>query len=181
MAAPGRYEIGPGRATLTVRTGRAGAAAAAGHDLTLEVTRWHGEVVIGADPLDSTVRVAVEASSLRVLSGTGGVKPLSDRDKREIAATARRLLDTDRHPAITFTARPVAATDQGGTLDGTLRLLDRERPLRLAVTRLPDGGYAATGTLLQSDYGIKPYTAFFGALRLADTVTIQAHLPGDLT
>jgi polyisoprenoid-binding protein YceI len=181
MASPGRYEIGPQRATLTVHTGRAGAAAVAGHDLTLEVTRWHGELVIAPDLQDSTVTVAVEASSLRVLSGTGGLKPLSDRDKREIAATTRRLLDTDRHPTITFAARPVATTDDGGTLEGTLHLLGHERPLRLTVTRLPDGGYTATGTLLQSAYGIKPYTTLFGTLRLADPVTIHAHLPANLT
>jgi hypothetical protein len=32
------------------------------------------------------------------------------------------------------------------------------------------------GTIRQSDYGIAPFRAFFGALKLADAVRIEAEL-----
>ena len=33
--------------------------------------------------------------------------------------------------------------------------------------------YRATGTVVQSAYGIKPYTGFFGALKVRDAVDFE--------
>jgi polyisoprenoid-binding protein YceI len=172
-----RHQIGPDQGTLILRTSRQGAAAKAGHDLTIEVTRWSGEVSLAADPAAVTVTFTAELGSLRVLAGTGGIKPLSDRDRREIVATAQRLLDTDRQPTAEFTSTSVTADAVGGgVVTGTLRMLGKEHPLRLEISRSADGGYRALGSVRQSEYGLKPYTAFFGALKLADTVAVEATL-----
>ena len=40
MISAGSYTLGPEQATLTVRTGKGGAAAKAGHNLQIEVTSW---------------------------------------------------------------------------------------------------------------------------------------------
>jgi polyisoprenoid-binding protein YceI len=177
MSASGRsHPVGPDRGKLTLRTSRQGLAAQAGHDLTIEVSRWSGEVRVADDAVDSSVEVTVEVGTLRVVEGKGGVKPLSDRDKREIAGTARKLLDTDRQPQATFSSDSVSESAGGGVIKGRLTLRGVERPLELAVTALGEGRYRATGTLAQSEYGIKPYTAFFGALKLADPVDIEAEV-----
>ncbi|MCE7006841.1 YceI family protein [Kibdelosporangium philippinense] len=168
--------IGPENGRLLLRTGRQGVAAQAGHDLTIEVTRWSGELVIADDLADSTLTVTAETASLRVLEGTGGIKPLSERDKREIGVTARRLLDTERHPEITFTSTKITANGDNGTVDGTLSLHGRDRPLTLSVGHPSENVYTATGSVIQSEYGIKPYSAFLGALKLADSVSIEAEV-----
>jgi polyisoprenoid-binding protein YceI len=170
-------KIGPEQGTLILRTSRQGAAARAGHDLTIEITRWSGEVALADDPAASTVTVTVETGSLRVLEGTGGVKALSDRDKREIATTARGLLDSDRQPTATFTSTAVTpGAGGGGVVEGTLTLRGEDGTLRLEISKSGDGRYRALGSVKQSEYGIKPYTAFFGALKLADTVRVEADL-----
>ena len=46
---PGTYTLGPENGTLSVHTGRSGAAAKAGHDLLIEVDAWGATVEIGAD------------------------------------------------------------------------------------------------------------------------------------
>ena len=46
----GTYKLGPGNGTLSVRTGRVGAAAKAGHDLLLHVTVWQATLEVGEDP-----------------------------------------------------------------------------------------------------------------------------------
>ena len=56
---PGTYTLGPGDGTLTVRTGKAGAAAKAGHDLVIEVTRWEASLEVGEG---SAGRVALDAA-----------------------------------------------------------------------------------------------------------------------
>lgn len=168
--------VGPEHGRLLLRTSRQGVAGAAGHDLTIEVDRWSGAVVVADAPPDSSVEVTVQLATLRVLEGTGGVKPLSDRDKREIAQTARRLLDTDHHPEATFVSTGVRESASGGVIEGTLTLRGRQRPIELTVTDLGKGRYRAVGEVAQSAYGIKPYTAFFGALKLADRVRVEAEV-----
>jgi polyisoprenoid-binding protein YceI len=174
---PRGHRIGPERGRLILRTSRQGLAAQAGHDLTIEVVRWSGEVVLADDPAASTMAVTVDTGSLRVLEGTGGIKPLSERDKREIAQTARRLLDSDRQPEARFASTKITAEGrERGAVDGTLTLLGKEAPVRLEVTHLGNNRYRATATVVQSAFGIKPYTAFFGALKLADPVRVEAEV-----
>jgi polyisoprenoid-binding protein YceI len=177
MSALGRrLHIGPDRGSLILRTSRAGVAAQAGHDLTIEVTRWSGEVFVAEDPSQSEVHVTVEIGTLRVVSGTGGMKPLSDREKREIAQNARKILDADRHPTATFTSTKVSTDNGGGVVEGTLRLLGKEQPFHLDLTRSGEDHCQGAGAVTQSAYGIKPYTALFGALKLADPVRVEVDL-----
>jgi polyisoprenoid-binding protein YceI len=178
MATAGRtHTVGPDNGKLILNTTRQGLAAQVGHDLTIEVTRWSGEIFVAEDPADSTVSVTVETGSLRVLEGKGGIKPLSEADKREIQKNARKILDSDRQPEARFRSNKITANAQGGgTIDGTLSLAGAEHPVRLDVTALGDGRYRATGRVVQSEFGIKPYTAFFGALKLADPVGVTAEV-----
>lgn len=177
MAKPGhRHGIGPSNGKLILQTSRQGLAAQAGHDLTIEVSRWSGEVVVGEDRAASSVEVTVDLGSLTVLKGTGGVKSLSERDKREIAQTAGKQLRTDRHPTAAFTSTAVRPNEQGGVLEGTLTLVGIDRQVQLDVVDLGDGRFRATGKVVQSEFGIKPYTAFFGALKLADPVEVDVEV-----
>jgi polyisoprenoid-binding protein YceI len=59
------------------------------------------------------------------------------------------------------------------TIEGTLSIRGKDNPFTLQVSETEPGHYRATGTLRQTDYGIKPYTAFFGALKLTDQVEIE--------
>ena len=41
------------------------------------------------------------------------------------------------------------------------------------LTSAPDGGIAGAAVVKQSDWGIKPYSALFGALKVKDEVEIE--------
>jgi polyisoprenoid-binding protein YceI len=170
----GRHQVGADRDRLVLRTSRDGLAATAGHDLTIEVTRWSGELTVAEDSAPTALDVRIDMTSLVVRSGTGGVKPLTDRDKREIASTARKTLGADRHPEATFGDAKFEPGANGGTISGTLTLAGQSAPVRLQVTETGDGRYHATGTVVQSDFGIKPYRGFFGALKVSDPVQVEA-------
>jgi polyisoprenoid-binding protein YceI len=170
----GRQPIGTERGRIILRTFRDGLAAQAGHDLTIEVTRWSGELTVGDDFSLSDLTVRIDMNSLVVRTGTGGLKPLTDRDRREIAATARKVLGVDRHPYGSFTASSaVPDSDGSGVVRGTLTLAGHQRPLELRVSKKGPDSYHATATVVQSEFGVTPYTAFFGALRLRDAVDIE--------
>lgn len=172
--APGTYKIGPDTGHLHIRTAREGVAAKAGHDLLIAFARWSGTVAIGGDdPKSAQVDVDVEMDSFDVLEGTGGVVALTDHDRQDITATARKLLDVDRHAQASFASNRVTAGDTGATIDGTLTLRGTSGPVTVDVAETGPSAWRGTATVLQSAFGIKPYRAFFGALRLADPVGVE--------
>jgi polyisoprenoid-binding protein YceI len=174
--AAGTHRIGPDNGTLHLHTTRQGLGAAVGHDLTIEISRWSGTVTTGGSAADGALDVTADLDSLRVVSGSGGVKPLSDRDKREIVATATKVLGVRTEPQAHFVSASVAASGDGAAVQGSLKLNGSEQALRLEVTPLGGDRYRATGTVVQTQYGIKPYSGFFGALKLADDVSVEAEV-----
>jgi polyisoprenoid-binding protein YceI len=162
------------RGRIILHTFRDGLAATAGHDLTIEVGRWSGELTVDDELKPTELAVQIDMGSLIVREGSGGIKPLTDRDRREIAVTARKTLGADRYPEATFTAESFKpGADEGGTITGTLTLAGVTRPLWLQVTRTGPDTYHAAAEVVQSQFGIKPYTGFFGALRVRDAVTVD--------
>ena len=181
-ATTGNFKLGPGAGRVLLKTGRVGVAARAGHDLTIEVTNWSAVIEVPAEDAGgitaATISADLDLGSLQVREGTGGVKPLTDRDRREIAVTARKVLGADQHPEAVFVSdsfRP-AADGGGGEIGGALTLRGQSRPLRLEVKQTGTDRYHAETQVIQSDYGIKPYTAFLGALRVRDAIDVTVEV-----
>lgn len=178
-ASPGTYALNSDHGTLSVQTGRAGAAAKAGHDLLIEVGSWNGTLQLAEDPAASSVTLTADAGSMRVLEGTGGMTKLGDDDKAGIKQT----IDEDILKGCTVTfessAVRVGAGGQGFDVDGELELLDRRAPVSFALT-IDDGGHlTGSATVKQTDWSIKPHSALFGTLKVADAVevAVDAQLP----
>ena len=167
----GTYQLGPGDGTLSIRTGRTGAAAKAGHDLVIEVTAWEGTLRIGDDPADTSVEVGADATSLHVREGTGGMQSLGDDDKANIRTTIHD--DVLKGRAITF--RSTAVTRADGRLDvqGELTLAGTTRPLAFDLAVGDDGRLSGAAVVKQTDWGMKPYSTLFGALKVADEVRVE--------
>jgi polyisoprenoid-binding protein YceI len=176
-------ELGPERGRLLIRTSRTGLGKRAGHDLLIEATRWSGAVVLTGDAArvadasaeGSSVRVTVPVDGLTVIEGTGGMLPLSDEDRVQIGKDLRGVLDADRYPEITFVSSRVEGGPGGFTVEGELTIMGRTEPL--AVRARADGGRVrGEATVKQTRWGIKPYSAFLGALKLADDVGVEFDL-----
>jgi YceI-like domain len=171
----GNYRLGPDSGRVVIKTTRAGLAARAGHDLTIEVTRWSAQVEVPAEAdgglAAATVSAELDLGSLEPREGTGGVKPLTDGDRRDIKKTMSGILGDG---TATFTSsRIIPSGSSGGAIEGTATLNGRTQPVRLQVTAPGDGRYRGSATLTQTAFGIKPYTGFFGALKLKDEVTVE--------
>jgi len=174
-AITGKFRLGPDNGRVILRTSRAGLAALAGHDLTLEVTRWSAEVELPDEEAGgvtaATVTAELDLGSLSVREGTGGAKPLTDRDRGEIKKTISGILGDG---GASFTSSRIVRTGaSGGAIEGTLTIKGRSQPARLQVSAPAPGRYRGSATVLQSAYGIKPYVGFFGALKLRDEVGVE--------
>lgn len=169
---PGKYTLGPEQATLTVRTGKAGAAAKAAHNLVIEVTSWNAALESAEDPTATAIRLTADSSSLKVLSGSGGIQKLDDGDKLSI----KQSIDEEvlKGGAIEFRSSRVEAPVNGGPLrvHGELDLLGARRPIMFELTATDDGHLTAAATITQSDFGIKPYSTLFGTLKVVDAVVV---------
>ena len=162
--------LGPDNGTLTVRTGKAGAAAKAGHNLVIEVTRWQGTLT------PDSVELTADARSLRVRSGSGGMSSLGDEEKAGISQTIdEEVLEGGN---ISYRSTAVSERPDGYDVEGELDLLGVSAPLAFSLSL--DGDHlTGSATVKQTDWRIKPYSALFGTLKVADVVevSIDATLP----
>ena len=192
------YRLGPDAGRVVIKTTRAGLAARVGHDLSIDVSRWSADITVpggtalaetgadetaadetAADELSAaTVTAELDLGSLVVREGTGGARPLSASDRRDIESTMRKILGGNGGggggpAAATFRSTRVIPSSGGGAIEGTLTLNGRSQPVRLQLTSPAPGRYRGSVTVVQSAFGIKPYTGFFGALKLRDEVVAE--------
>jgi polyisoprenoid-binding protein YceI len=164
---PGAHKLGPDNATLRVKTTRSGAASAAGHDLTLEVSSWEATLEGGDSP---SLSLTADPTSLQVIEGTGGMKKLDDGDKADI----RKSIDKDvlKKKAISFQSTSVEQSATGLTVAGDLELNGKTEPLSFDLRVSDDGSLSGSATVKQTGWGMKPYSALFGALKVDDDVQV---------
>lgn len=156
-------------AECRVFTFKEGALSAIAHDLELAVGRCTIEV---SEALTIDARFALD--SLRVLHAIKDGRPstaLGDGDKRKIERTlADEVLAVRRHPEARFAGRAEAVGD-AFLITGELTLHGRTRALS-ATTRPLGGRQHLEFTLHQPDFGITPYRAMLGALKVRPDVRV---------
>jgi hypothetical protein len=171
----GTHTIGPSNGSLKVKTGKEGAAAKMGHDLVLGVNSWEATVEGGDSP---TISLTADPGSLEVLEGSGGAKPLSDKDKADIKkSTSGKVLGSSK---ITFQSSSVE--DNGGQLvaKGDLSIAGKSSQVSVPLT-VGGGKLSGSIKLSQSDFAIKQFSAMMGALKVKDQVevVIEGQVPTD--
>jgi polyisoprenoid-binding protein YceI len=159
---------------VLIRTGVAGPAAVMGHRLTLRMRDWRATTTWdGDEPV--TAELTVEAGSLEVVRGEGGVTPLTGPEKILVRGNALKSLDTKQYPRITFSANEIEKTADGYRLSGALTIHDTTRS-QVVDLRVEDRGgnwwLSSETTVRQSEFGIKPYSQLLGSLRVADDVVV---------
>ena len=177
----GTHRLGPDNAALRVKTYRQGVASKAGHDLVIDVTRWQATFAVAEDWARSSVELSADPRSLEVREGLHGVKPLSDKDRSEI----RKNIDEKvlGGQPIAFRSTSVQPLDGAGrlTVSGDLELAGTTSPVSFELAVGPDGELSGSAELQQSEWGIKPYSAMMGALKVRDNVELELEAgPGSL-
>jgi hypothetical protein len=156
-------------------TSAKGLLARLGHDLRLAIERFDIEVAEG------TVQGRFELGSLRVIGTLHGERcdtsAPSASDRAQIERTVRdEILHAERYGDAVWRGRVRIAPRL--EVQGELTLCGRTAPLELAVARSP-GELRAEVALVPSRFGIAPYKALGGALKVADRVLLRASLPLD--
>jgi len=167
-------------AEVLVHTAREGVLSAVGHDLELVATVLSVDVDLDV----GTVEARIDARAIRLrgalVEGRLVAGSVSASDTRTIEQHLREdVLAVARHPEIHFVGALFGATPSGGhRVEGTLTLRGVSRPLRIETRR--DGVFErAEVAIEQSDFGIEPFRAMLGALRVRSQVVVQLCLRRD--
>jgi len=171
--------FGPDQAMCEVLTFREGLLSPVAHDLLLRATAFQ----VTVDPALPALSVEIDASSLRVVTAMREGQPLPGAlrpsDAGEIEATiAGQVLRASHFPVIRFASASVSRTDAGYDVRGQLTIAGRTRDVSLTVTRAA-GRLATEVRIHQPDYGIRPYRAMLGTLRVKPDVVVRAAIPAE--
>jgi hypothetical protein len=167
-------------AECVVFTFAEGLLAAFAHDLKLRVERFTLEV----DRRTARVVARFEAGSLRVIGAMRGAsevpEALRESDRREIErAIVRDVLAAEYDPEILFVSTRVTGRGSDLDVEGDLTIRGRTRRI-VTVARRHAGRLVAEVVLHKPDFGIAPYTALLGALRVKPDVRVRVSVPGTL-
>jgi len=161
------------RGSVQVFTFRDGVLARAAHDLRLRLEAF--EVGLDGEAVEATF----DLRSLHVdgpMEG-GVVRPerFGPGERTDIERALRKeILHTDRAPTARFEGRASPRGD-GFAVAGQLALAGRRAPAAFDVRR--EGAlYRAAIDITPSRWGIAPYKALLGAIRLKDLVRIELAL-----
>ena len=164
--------------SITIFVGRAGVLSGLGHEHVVAVSLFSGEARIALDnPNRSFFRVEANADALSVVD-----KGISEKDRNEIqSAMESKVLEVSRFPKISFRSVSIAnikssADGQTLTINGDLSLHGVTNRVAVPVTMVvtPDEvRVSGDVTIRQTDFGIKPYSAAGGTIKVKDALKIN--------
>jgi polyisoprenoid-binding protein YceI len=144
------------------------------HDLRLRVGSFWVEVAEGAGSVEASFDTSSLSVDTPMKDGAPNPSALSAADRLKIAGQIREdVLHSARYPAAKFRSSSVTARADGGyDLTGELTLHGVTKPL-VARTTLALGRQQLELTLHQPDFGITPYRAMLGTLKIRPGVQIR--------
>ena len=171
-----QYSINPGLSRLTVRAFASGMLSSFGHNPTLAVRGYSGQMsVVPGNLQQASLHVSVLADSLEVTD------EVSQKDRTEIETRMRQeVLETSKYLEIIFESTQISSTPLSDTLYAvtvtgnlTLHGVTRAEAVTAQVTLTGDTLRAyGEFSLRQTDYEIKLVSVAAGALKVKDEVKV---------
>lgn len=164
-------------ADCRVFTYKEGLLSAVAHDLELVVRAF--EIELADDR--SRISARFDPRSIEVVDaivdGRRAPGALSPRDKAKIQSNVvTEVIPVKKHPDVRFASREVREDESGFTVTGRLELAGRSKDIVVHAKR-EDGAAVADVVLHQPDFGIKPYSAMLGTLKIKPDIRVRIRIP----
>ncbi len=185
---PQTYALDVKKSSFVMQVYKAGAASGLAHDHVIHATSVSGSVVVDvADLGTAKVEVTVQTKGLvnddpKMRKRYGLEGELPEKDRKAILDNMQNAeqLDVANFPTITFSSTSVTPAGAGkATINGTLTIKGKSQPISMPAT-IVFKGKAVEGKgsvrLKFTSFGIEPYSAFFGAVRNQDDITLHVRL-----
>lgn len=160
-----------------VYTFKEGVLSAMAHDLKIRVDRWSMDV---SEDL-SRISASFEPTSLNVecvmKDGVESPGTLSGLYKGQIEKNIQKdVLKTKKFREVSFASSSVSAAGDGFEVEGTLKLCGKSGRVAARVAREGDR-LVAEIPIHQPDFGIKPYSAMLGTLKIKPGIRVKISVP----
>lgn len=177
------FEVDSDSSELLIRVDPEGPMARLGHSHVIGGNVISGRVIVHDRSGDARLDLEIDAAAMEVDKPRWrrmlGLKP--DLDADAIAGTlanmrGERVLDVNRFPTIEIRSTDVAGPDWMPTVTAHIRLKGALREISVPVAVTLSGDHLqAIGSfeLVQSDFGMEPFSAVGGALRVSDRMQIR--------
>ena len=169
--------------TCHIFTFKEGLLSAVAHDLKLIVEKCAIEFTKGGDDAAGVhgISATFDPRSIRVVcaqrDGKDQPSSLSADNRAEIERHVQHeVLQTERYPEIRFSSTRVSPRGGGFEVSGELFLHGQRRNLTVQVAS-QSGHWVAEVRLHQPDFGIKPFSAAFGTLKVKPELLVSVSVP----
>lgn len=158
-----------------VFTFKEGMLSAIAHDLKIRVER--GSVTVDGDSVEATFDPASLSVVCARKDGRDSPSTLGAGDKKKIGKNiAKDVLHTKRHGEIRFVSTAVTREGDRATVTGDLTLHGKTRSITATVTKKGER-WETEVPIHQPDFGIEPYSAMLGTLKVQATVKVHLSVP----
>jgi len=182
-----RYSVDPQASEIRLLVYRDGPLARFGHNHVV-VGRVHGEIRAGNAAAASGFRLEIPVDSF-VVDLPAARAEEGDEFAAQVSEPARRetrenmfggdVLDAEKHPLIRIESIALVGPQWGPTVTARVTLRGVMRDLRFATAVLHQDDMlvvVAGFRINQSEFGIEPFTALNGGLRVRDPLDIRVHI-----
>lgn len=163
--------------TVTLRAFAAGLLSALGHNPTILIPDFEGEIVLNIETIEqSSLRITFHSASLTV------VDDISEKDREEMNRRMQdEVLESDSFPDIVYECSHLSASKTGegqywAALNGELTLhgVTRNQSVSARISINGDKLRAmGEASVRPSDYDIRPVSALGGAVKLKDELKLS--------
>ncbi len=173
----GTYSLNGNSGNVSVYTFKQGLLSKLAHDLLIDVEDFKVNVDVPESGFASgSLGLEIQANSLKVgcamKEGERQPDTLKEKDIADIEADmAKKVLHPDKYPTVNFSSKAIQVKEGGYHVNGELSLHGVTKSVDFDVDT-SGGGLKGRFTLLQKDYGIKPFKAMMGTLKIKNEIDI---------
>ncbi len=172
----GSYCLDTNSGNLYVYTFKEGLLSKLAHDLLIDITDFKVNLdVPKAGFASGNLELEIQANSLKVICALKDGERTDALKEKDIADIERdmgvKVLHPDKYPTANFCSKAIKEKDGGYRINGDLSLHGVTKSIDFDIDT-NGGNLKGMITLLQKDYGIKPFKAMMGTLKIKNEINI---------
>ncbi len=172
----GAYSLSGNSGNLHVYTFKEGLLSKLAHDLLIDITNFKVNLdVPEAGFTSGSLELEIQANSLKVICALKDGERTDALKEKDIADIEKdmggKVLHPDKYSTANFRSKAIQEKDGGYKINGDLSLHGVNKSIDFDIDT---NGENLKGmiTLLQKDYGIKPFKAMLGTLKIKNEINI---------
>ncbi|MHC4269431.1 MAG: YceI family protein [Planctomycetota bacterium] len=172
----GSYSLDTNSGNLYVYTFKEGLLSKLAHDLLIDITDFKVNLEVPESGFASgSLELEIQTNSLKVICALKNGERTDALKEKDIADIEKdmggKVLHPDKYPTANFRSKAVQGKDGGYKINGDLSLHGVTKSIDFDIDT--DGNnLKGMISLLQKDYGIKPFKAMMGTLKIKNEINV---------